>query len=176
MDANDPADPSGLTVLEAVASGNRRPMMAKVISRDRGGPIHIAAHDSGSQYNFHLRRWGDLGAIATTLIGLDRRPYHCLVRGAPVDGLDLSLPHRRLIYPAEDGADATLQDVPRIWCALDFDKSRPLAGVDWHSAPQRALEFLLERDVPECFRDVDCVASFTSSQGFKEEMRRRARG
>ncbi len=175
MDANDIADPSGLTVLEAVASGYRdRPMMAKAISRDRDGAIHIAAYGSGYQYNFHLRRWADLAAMMTTLQGLERRPYHCLVRGAPVDGLDLSLPHRRLIYPAEDGTDATLQDVPRIWCALDFDKSRPLAGVDWHSDPQRALELLLERDVPECFRNVDCVASFTSSQGFKEEMRWRA--
>ncbi|MCX7365783.1 MAG: hypothetical protein NTV97_28715 [Alphaproteobacteria bacterium] len=175
-------DPDGLTVLEAVASGrHRRPLLAKAVGRDPAGAIRIHGYDKGFLFKFHVRHWPHLAAMAFTLHGLAGKPHHGIVRGAPVDGLDLARPHRRLIHPAEDGTDATLQDVPRNWCALDLDQSPPLgsgttgsASLDWRANPRGALEMLLERDPPECFRDVDCVASFSASQGFKPTMRWRA--
>lgn len=168
-------DPEGLTVLEAVQSGYRAlPVFAKTIGRAPEGGYAIADYDKAYLCRFHLRRWDGLSAMEVTLKGLAGRPHHCIVRGAPVAGLDLARPQRRLLHPTEDGAAPTLQDVPRCWCALDFDQSAPVADFDWRADPRRALELLLARDLPAPFQGVDCVASFTSGHGFKRSSRWRA--
>lgn len=117
----------------------------------------------------------DIDGVYDLLGRLLEQPDRCILRGAPLPGLELSEPHRRLLYdrPGEDDGAATMRDVPRAWLSLDLDSLPEPPGVDWRVDPSAAALATALATLPEWLTDAHFVTVYSSGMGFKQGMRMR---
>jgi hypothetical protein len=163
-----------VTILETVPwPQGGLPLLTKTITRGTDGEPGVVDYDHTKWFKFHLRECADIEALLALLKALERQPHCAIVRGAPVVGLDLTQPQRRLLAAHADGTPSTLRDVERDLIGFDVDGAREIEGIDWRTHPREALDAAWKRDRPDWCRDVDFVAYFSSGQGFKPGLRYR---
>ena len=148
----------GVTILETVTVGGRVPLLTKTIMRGTDGKPVVGDYDNATWFKFHLRQCTSIAALLAILTQLERYPRCAIVRGAPVDGLDLARSHRRLLHRQGDGTPPTLCDVEWYLVGFDVDGAPEVPGIDWRTHPREALDAAWKRDRPEWCRDVDFVA------------------
>ena len=123
-------------------------------------------YDNVWLWRFWPKTYTDFEAFAAALKAAAPKPKYALIRGAPVEGLNLKEPQHR--YSAKKrGADRTIDDEPRDWSVFDVDGAAvpsPLGDPDQLRA---AAEWFRDNAMPPEFRDAKCVVTATASTGRK---------
>ena len=112
---------------------------------------------------FHPKDYADHEAFAEALRKAAPMPKLALIRGAPIAGLDLKLPHRRLSAAGRKGR--TIDDIDRNWAVFDIDGAlvpTPFGDPDQLRA---AAEWFRDNRLPPEFRDVKMIVAATASTG-----------
>lgn len=127
----------------------------------------------GNAKHYRAESWPVYGFASLTrrLDALFLASTSFLIRGEPMPGTPLAR-CRRLLHPdRETGEPATFADVPRRWLLLDFDTVKAPEGLDPMSGQAAALH--LRSLLPGDFAEASFWWSYTSSAGFKPELRMR---
>ncbi len=122
---------------------------------------------------FDLFPFGLVGfdALVHLLRRLERRTDSCIVRAAPRDPARTRNVRRLLHRDVETGETPTLLDVPRRWCALDFDGIDLPAGTDPRDLAACARAAIAR--LPLVFNGMRCIVQATASHGIKPGARLR---
>jgi hypothetical protein len=139
-------------------------LAVKRITRRRDGSISKSHYDDVYLWRFESGECGSLAAMAARLQLLATASRRCLVMGAPIDGLDLSRPQRRLWA---DPKIATLRALDRSWMPLDCDDGIVPAGYDGGDRLVDAALFVRECVLPPEFRGVRMIAIPSASTGLQ---------
>lgn len=143
-----------------------------------GRGLHVAKIVSTSKVEVpKVKHWrfqsvtvDGLHGLGYKLLELADQRKSAIIRGAPVPGLDLTKPHRRLLY-ADAESPATLVPCARRWIALDIDGARVPSGMGDAHYMRTAADYIRQKLLPPEWRDVDMMVSATSSTGRKGDDR-----
>jgi hypothetical protein len=152
-----------LTVLCA-----RSGMLAKQLAARDGG-WQVRGYAAGKWFGVEGVPVEDPETLGRTLEQLTRDPRRCVIRGAPVPGIDLER-CRRLSNRAEHGDAVTFEPCARWWLALDVDDVPEPPGLHFASEPEAGIEHVLDL-MPEPFGDTSCWWQATGSAGVKPGLR-----
>ncbi len=101
--------------------------------------------------------------LCDLVVEIERDPLKCIIRGAPLPGIDCAQPQRRLSRAQGDAA-ATIEDRPTAFFMLDIDD--PLLIGARHPADRGAIEAAIaERLRGTPFENVDYVVQLSGSTG-----------
>jgi Family of unknown function (DUF5906) len=163
-----------LTFIEATGQDRktRRPLTAaKTIYPP---PKPAKQYDRVKFWRFRPKTYADHEALAEALKKAAPNPQYALIRGAPIEGLDLKAQHRRLSASSR-GAERTIDDAPLPWSVFDIDGAivpSPLGDPD---QLRKGAEWFRDNKMPAEFRDARCVVTATASTGLCGSDRLRAR-
>ena len=87
-----------------------------------------------------------------------------MIRGAPVEGLDLKATHRRLSASSR-GAERTIDDDPLPWSVFDIDGATVPSPFGDPDQLRKGAEWFRDNKMPPEFRDARCVVTATASTG-----------
>ena len=160
---------AGVTILTSYG-----PRLAKLVGRDEAGALAVlSGYEDAATFRVAERFVPDLDALACLLEDLGPQPRRCIIRGAPLPGIDRQRCRRRLFPRAEANgeAPATFGSAARRSLALDFDGvAHP--RFDWLADPERTARYLL-RLLPWHFHGAGAVLQATGSAGIKPGIRAR---
>lgn len=126
-------------------------------------PHGVVAFNAGWRFFYRGRRAEGLGGLYKLLGKLSGHPQSFVIRGAPREGLDLSVPQRRR-YLVPEGSAELLEVLPtdQRWVCLDVDGFE-VEGAAQMTPRERAFELLCA--LPRCFVSAGCVVQWSSSAG-----------
>jgi hypothetical protein len=153
--------PFSFTIAEVADAGR---LAVKRITRHRDGSVSKSHYDNVYLWRFEPAECGLLEAMAARLQLLATASRRCLVMGAPIDGLDLTRPHRRLWAESKV---ATLRAVNRSWIPLDCDDVIVPAGLGRGNRLVDAALYVRECVLPPEFRGVHMIAIPSASTGLQ---------
>jgi hypothetical protein len=149
------------TVAEVLDEGL---IAAKRIGRHPGGPLWKSHYDRPILWRFAPAAEASHEAMSARLRSLAAQPRRCVVMGAPVEGLDVRKPQRRL---SADPATATLRAMDRSWLPLDLDDVTVPAGLGRADRLADAALHVRDQLLPPEFRGVRMVAVPSASTGLQ---------
>jgi hypothetical protein len=136
---------------------------------DSAGEWVITQYGNAKNFSIAVRNVGTIYELAALLTEIERDPRSFIVRGEPVEDLDLGHAYRR-VHPRKraDGTvePATLRPAARHWVPLDIDSIACPEWLDPLHEPDRTVEYVVNQ-LPEEFHGASCWWSFTSRQGIK---------
>lgn len=86
---------------------------------------------------------GDFDTLSATLRRLLDEPHVFVIRGEPVDGINLDRTRRLVAADPDTGHPPTFRDVPRRWLHIDIDRLNSNAGTDPIADPADAAQWAL---------------------------------
>lgn len=111
----------------------------------------------------------DLSNLDEELTRLQDAPWSFVIRGEPIEGIDMSCTRRWALEQA-DGSPPTFKEKPRRWLMLDIDSIDP-DGFDkldgWKGSA------FLRKMLPPEFHGASCWWAFSSGAGMKDGLRMR---
>jgi hypothetical protein len=160
-----------VTVL--TATGRRRATKLIEPARDKSvwpnreipGQIDIRGYDLMSTFKGEERQVDSIFDLSKLLDSLETEVSTFVVRGRIADGVDRSRMPRRVRTHADH--EPTLLAAEHYWIALDLDAIPCPEYIDVAREPKAAVEYVIDRHLPDEFRNASCRWQFTSSQGFK---------
>jgi hypothetical protein len=160
-----------VTVL--TATGRRRATKLIEPARDKSvwpnrvipGQIDIRGYDLMSTFKGEERLVDSIYDLAKLLDSLEPEASSFVVRGKIADGVDRSRMVRRVRTHADH--EPTLLPAEHHWIALDLDAIPCPEYIDPEREPKAAVDYVIDRYLPDEFHDASCRWQFTSSQGFK---------
>jgi len=102
----------------------------------------------------------DLAAKLTELSGL---PDQLVIRGEPIHGPDAAVPRRK------NGENAAFREQARRWVCLDIDDPAPPEGRS--PTDRAAVEWAIDRFLPDEFRDISFVVQWSNSAGLSDKIK-----
>lgn len=158
-------EPKPVDFITRVASENGGPFTKRAYLGDDGG-IEWQSYGSGLFKVFYRPEpVSDIRSLYRGLRFLLAQPTNCVIRGQPIEELDLSRPHRRLLYDRPD-ADHTLEEVPRYWVLFDIDDVPLPERLDPVRDLDAIAEYVFENYIPPECRGTTFIAQFSSRHGF----------
>jgi hypothetical protein len=118
-----------------------------------------------STFKGEERQVASIYELAKLLDSLEPELFSFVVRGQIANGADRNCMLRRV--RTRDDIDPTLLAAEHYWIALDLDAIPCPEYIDPEREPKAAVEYVIDRHLPDEFRDATCRWQFTSSQGFK---------
>ena len=153
-----------LTFIEAQGTDRKTRRELTAAKAVYPSPKPAKPYDNVWLWRFWPKIYADHEAFAAALKAAAPKPKYALIRGAPIEGLDLKATHRR--YSAKKrAADRTIDDEPRNWSVFDVDGATvpsPLGDPDQLRA---AAEWFRDHAMPPEFQDAKCVVTATASTG-----------
>lgn len=153
-------DLDALTILRA-HNGRR---LTKTFSVATNGQVHKADYDSATWFAVEARPVGSIHELHRELLQLEADPHACVIRGAPLPGINLACTRR-----TKSGTAPAFFEVPRQWVMLDVDGlALPSASLlhDPEDVARRLLDLLAEA-APE-LQGVSAICQFSSSAGLSD--------
>lgn len=152
-----------MNTLTILTSSGHQPLTKQFIATATGLqklPMHMS-----KMFRVKRRSFGSIYDLHNILCYLERDSFSFIIRGEPIDGLDLSRPMRRLKYSDTD-AVATFQSSAEgnRWICFDFDKIECPAAIDPSLSPEKAIRYL-RRLLPAEFQNVTCSWQWSSGAG-----------
>lgn len=141
----------------------------KVITATEAGP-QISPYDNATYFSVRRVRVCGMDDLAGKLTRLSGCPRSFVIRGEPIEGVDLSST-RRLLHRSEDGAEPTMKPWARRWLLIDFDSVQPPMHFD-PTDGEFAAHWLREL-LPPQFDQASFWWSFTSGATLKPGLRMR---
>jgi hypothetical protein len=148
-----------LTVLQTAPGLNA----SKTITRDANGSLSKKQYGSGYLFRFRPQAPNNLEEMATLLERLALARDCFVVRGAPIEGLDLEKWHKRRYKHVE--GDNALRAVARSWGNLDIDDVAIPEPLGLAENVRKAALYVRDKLLPEEFCGARCVLTPTSSTG-----------
>src|SRR5690242_7448127 len=142
---------------------------AKIIRRAQAG-VTIDGYDCGAWFQVARVPVGSLSELAETAESVSRDPLAFIIRGEPLEGVDLRR-CRRLLHAQDDGTPPTFREVPRRSVLFDFDTAEPCRLFDWRDGALQGL--WLRSKLPPEFHSSSFWWQYTSSAGFAPGLRMR---
>ena len=134
--------PDRLTVL-TTDGRDRGKLATKRITRDASSEWQIEDYGQATWWSVQQIEVHDLVSLGQALASLEGRACSCIIRGAPLEAVDLSC-CRRLKDAAEDGTPPSFAPTPRQWFGIDFD-SVPMPIWDTERLASRREAILRDR-------------------------------
>lgn len=123
-------------------------------------------YDNVWLWRFWPKIYVDFETFAEALKAAAPKAKYALIRGAPVEGLNLKEPQHR--YSAKKrGGDRTIDDEPRNWSVFDVDGATVPTPFGDPDQLRAAAEWFRDNAMPAEFRDGKCVVTATASTGRK---------
>ena len=135
-------------------------------------PTETIQYDNVFLWHFKPTIENSLEAMAERLRALALKPRRMIVMGAPLPGLDLSHPHRRLWA---EPRRATLDAPVRSWLPIDLDDVVVPKGLGRAERLTEASLFVRDRLLPDEFHGARMIAVPSASTGRKGDCTARLR-
>lgn len=145
------------TVLSAVGT--------RVLTKTKDATTGATVGDYDDVKNFKVEpiEWRSVEGLFAILKRLEGQKQSAIIRGQIKPGVDTSGTVRRKLH----GDEASFDDVPRAWFALDVDGAKA-TGVDVRDI-RAVAQWLCTKYVPHVLAEVDCVVQLSSSHGWKDD-------
>jgi hypothetical protein len=112
----------------------------------------------------------DIWGLHRVLEDLRSKPDYCIIRGAPLEGVDINRAHkRRTKHSRKDQTPPAYADVGRRWMGIDIDNlPYDPERFDPYGDPEEFFEWLC-KTISEDLEDVTVVYQFSTGAGVVEE-------
>lgn len=161
-------NPNAVTIIRPTDGS----FVGKHVSHGPNGKLRKIAY-AGSKAEWWMGREvpvGDIWDLHEVLQDLRGKPDHCVIRGAPLPGVDLSRAHkRRTKVSRKDTHPPAYRDVGRRWMGIDIDDfSYDPTEFDPYGEPEEFFEYMCRQISPD-LEDVTVVYQFSTSAGIAQE-------
>lgn len=140
---------------------------AKAFKLNTDGGFKVESYGSAKHFAVEHVTVDSFDTLVETLRRLLDAQHVFVIRGEPVDGINLKRTRRLVIPDPKTGDAPAFRDVPRCWLHLDIDGLTPPAGTDLIADPADAAEWVLGvivEHAPE-LEGVSACWVFSSSAG-----------
>jgi hypothetical protein len=120
---------------------------------------------AGTLFMCHQYQIDGIEGLNIGLVEIAKHTNCFVIRGAPRDHVNLDVPVYRRKDVRAYGDDAHFEESPRRSLMIDFDKIEIGKIIDIINAPEKAVEKVIRKVLPEQYHDVSFVWQLSSSAG-----------